>query len=261
MTAVSQDFTIYAGDFALPIFQVKDGAGAPLDISAVSDIFWTAQRDLSTATVIAKSKTDGTIQLVNGGVAGQFSVRILAADSLDLSGFYLHQAKLLDDIGELSTVSTGRMQVARAPVWTYSGDPSASPRDAARYLIGDTIYTDQQFTDAEIDYQVTKSPTNLYRVAYALCLSLAAKFSRLVDTVDRDLRTMYSTKSGNYRAMAARFQQEAATGGGGMPFAGGISFADRQRQIDNTDRVPPDFNKGMQDNWVPDGIVGNEDGA
>lgn len=47
--------------------------------------------------------------------------------------------------------------------WTYSGDPSTSPRDQVRFLLGDT--KGQQpvsLSDAEIDWLLTQNGSNAY---------------------------------------------------------------------------------------------------
>jgi len=259
MTKTSQDFTIYVGDQSLPTFQVLDSSGNPIPLTNISDIFWTAQRDLDSAAVISKSMSAGQIVRLNGGQDGRFAVTIDPADTQNLSGFYMHEAVILDDLGLRSTVSTGRLQVGRAPVWTYSGDPRTSQKDQIRYMVGDTIESDQQLTDGEILYAIQAAGgVNRFRIASDLCNALASKFARLVDTVDKDLRTMYSSKSRNYRQMALQYLQSADGAGGGVGWASGILTTQKRTQEANTNRVQPQFVLGMTDNYIPEAPVGNE---
>lgn len=258
MTSLNQNLIIFAGDDAQPEFTVLDADNQPVDISSVADITWELQRDAGSAILVTKTKTGGGIIFATDGTDGKFIVKILAANTTPLSGFYIFDAKLTDFDGNLTTVATGRIQVGPNPLWTYSGDPSNNNRDAIRFMIGDTIQTDPQLMDSEIAFALAQSPGNLNRVASNICFSLAAKFARLVDTVDRELRTMYSSKSRNYRQMAISFMVIADQSGAGMPYAGGISIADKRRQQSNTDRVQPQFVLGMDDNYVPEAPVGNE---
>jgi hypothetical protein len=43
-----------------------------------------------------------------------------------------------------------------------------------------------------------------------------------------------------------------------MPYAGGISIADKQMQELDADRVPPGFQIGMDQNELPVAAAGNE---
>lgn len=258
MTAGSQDFKIYAGDAAIPVFTVENGAGTPIDISQSSEISWVARRAADSAPIVTKLKTTGGITFVTDGTDGKFQVVLAKADTTDLTGFYLHQAVVTDAFDQPSTVATGRISVGVAPVWTYSGDPNSTPKDAVRFLVGDTVETDQQVMDPEIAFALSqrRSP---YGAASIVCRSLASKLAREADTVDKDIRTTLSQRSKAYMLMAADYDTQASVRGGGVPYAGGISIADRSAQIANTDRVQPQYNIGMQDNYIPDGIVGNED--
>lgn len=142
--------------------------------------------------------------------------------------------------------------------WTYSVEGIAnSPLFQVRYLIGDTMMNDQQAQDEEINFALTQRPS-IYGAAAMVSRSLAGKFSRLVDTVAKDLRTTLSTKARNYLRMAMEFETQAAVRSGAMPYAGGISLSDKARQEQDSDRVPPQFDLGMQDNSLPVGAAGNE---
>lgn len=117
ITAINQDFILYAGDTAAPTFTVKDQAGAIVDISAVQNITWAMSRAYGATDTLAKSKTDGSITFVTDGTDGQFEVEIDPEDTARLTGLFVHIAKLVDVLGDVTTVSLGAVTVGpKAPV-------------------------------------------------------------------------------------------------------------------------------------------------
>ena len=58
--------------------------------------------------------------------------------------------------------------------------------------------------------------------------------------------------------MGLQFENDANTYGALPGYAGGISIADKQQEELDTDRVPPQFNIGMDDNYYPIAPAGNE---
>jgi len=64
--------------------------------------------------------------------------------------------------------------------WTYSGDPTASNKDAVRFEIGDTDTNDQLLTDEEIVYALSVE-SRIYGAAARCCEALARKFARQAD--------------------------------------------------------------------------------
>lgn len=143
--------------------------------------------------------------------------------------------------------------------WTYDASLLATtPLHQVRYLVGDTIQADPQAQDEEINFAISQR-SSVYGAAATVCRSLAANFSRLVDTVDKDLRTSYSTKARNYLRMASEFENQAKSRSGFAGYAGGISIADKIQQESDPDRVQPNFSVGMTDNdFLPVPPVGQE---
>lgn len=144
--------------------------------------------------------------------------------------------------------------------WTYSGDPAANARDAVRFLVGDTDTNDQLVTDEEIAWtnnQVTGSDTattDLYTVAYRVMVTIASKFSRLADQTIGDMSVSMSQKADNARAQAD--QLRALAGRENLvpvPYAGGISVADKDVDRNNADRVDPFFTSGQFANTYDNG--------
>lgn len=132
--------------------------------------------------------------------------------------------------------------------WSYSITTlAATPKDQVRLLIGDTLTTDPQMQDEEIAYYLTQR-SSVYGAAAECCRTLQARFSRSVDQKGGDTETKYSQLAKAYGIKAIEFEQKAAAAGAGKPYAGGISIADKQAQEQNTDRVAPQFQIGMDEN-------------
>jgi hypothetical protein len=142
--------------------------------------------------------------------------------------------------------------------WTY--DPTqlgTSKMMQVRLLVGDTKPTDQQVQDEEINFALTQR-ANIYGAAAIICRSLSSQLSREADTVDKDLRTTLSQRATAYGKQAAAYEVKASVRGGGLPYAGGLSIADKIMNEANTDRVQPQFSIDMDDNYLPVAPVGNE---
>jgi len=91
-----------------------------------------------------------------------------------------------------------------------------------------------------------------------VCRSLASRLSREADVVDRDLRTTLSARAKAYAARATEYETKAIVRGGGLPYAGGLSIADKIQNEQNPDRMQPQFNIGMEDNYLPVAPASNE---
>jgi hypothetical protein len=144
--------------------------------------------------------------------------------------------------------------------WTYNPATLATvPKDQVRLLIGDTLSTDQQLQDEEILYLLTQR-ASVYGTAAECCRSLQAKFSRSVDQQSGTNKNSYSQMAKAYGVKAVEFEAKAAATGAGMPYAGGISIADKLTQQLDPDRVPPQFQIGMDENLIAPaaGDTGNE---
>jgi hypothetical protein len=257
MPAQNQDFETFAGNSVSPIFTVTNN-GVVVDISTVTDISWSMQLDAESAALVTKTKSAGQIVFVTNGTDGKFKVNILGADTTGKSGFYVHTATITDGSGNLTTVAIGRMQVAIRPLWSYNPAAiSTSPLYQVRMLIGDVIQSEQQMMDEEIRWQITQYPS-IWAAAAACARQISAKYARMVDTVQGDVRTMYSSRSRNYMAVAVSLDFQGKGRSGALAYAGGISQADKVNQVEDTDRVSPQFNLMMDDNLLPVGPVGNQ---
>lgn len=129
--------------------------------------------------------------------------------------------------------------------WTYSGDPGSSPKDAVRFAIGDTISSDPLLQDEEINYMLSKN-SSIDDAAYYACVGVVAKFSRLADKEVGKIKIKYSQKAKQYQQLADKLWLTA--GIVVIPYAGGISIADKQADQQDKSAVQPSFRRGMMDN-------------
>jgi len=142
--------------------------------------------------------------------------------------------------------------------WTYViASIETVPLYQVRFLIGDTLSADPQLQDEEVTYALTVRGS-VWAAAATCCLSLSAQYSRKADTVQGDLHSTYSQRSKAYALRAAEYESKAVALGGALPYAGGISISDKNNVINDSDRVPPNFNIGMDDDYLPVSPVGNE---
>jgi triphosphoribosyl-dephospho-CoA synthetase len=131
--------------------------------------------------------------------------------------------------------------------WTYDSALSTDT-DRLRFLVGDTLSTDQQFQDAELEYLIEAHGT-LYAAAAAACRSLASKYARYADKWVGDLKILASQKSRAYAALAETFETKAVGASTwAIPTAGGVYTADKAEQEANTALEQGTFKRGMHDN-------------
>lgn len=130
-------------------------------------------------------------------------------------------------------------------MWTYSGDPSATSRDAVRFLVGDTDTADQQSSDEEIAYAIAQSATTRGAAAI-LAEALVAKYARLTSKSVGDLSINYAQRQEHYAVLAKRLRTDESIRGA-IPYCGGISVSDKETVEDDTDRIKPAFRRGMHD--------------
>lgn len=135
--------------------------------------------------------------------------------------------------------------------WTYDLTQLATNKmTQVRYLVGDTLASDQQVQDEEINFALGQRPS-VYGAAAVVCRSLASKLSRQADVVDKDLRTALSSRAKAYAARAIEYDATAKIRGGGLPYAGGLSISDKLLNEQNPDRVQPQYTLSMDDNYLP----------
>lgn len=132
--------------------------------------------------------------------------------------------------------------------FSYSGSPNSSPLDRVRFSLGDTNAKTAQFTDGEILALLEDAGEDPLAAALLACDALVAKYAGACDESVGSVSMAYSQKAAGYRALADTLRARLAKRA--VPYAGGISYADKRRQQMDRDRVQPqfsveDFNKRL----------------
>ena len=127
-------------------------------------------------------------------------------------------------------------------MWSYNFDPSASPLDEVRFLIGDTNADAPQLQDEEIQYNLARvcgsnplAGGNLLAAAYCVD-ALAAKYSRAVDKSVGTLRLSYGMRVKQYQDLARQLRTRA-TLGMVKPYVGGVSLSDKKALTQDPNHV------------------------
>lgn len=139
--------------------------------------------------------------------------------------------------------------------WGYDASLIAtSPLMQVRRLLGDTLSSDQQVQDEEITWSLSR--WNIYGATAEMALALSFQLARQVDVVQGELKTNFSNRSKQYAALARQMKLLSNTSA--MPYSGAVSIADKINVQSDTDRPPPDFQRGQFDDNLPVGQVGQQ---
>jgi hypothetical protein len=130
--------------------------------------------------------------------------------------------------------------------FTYSDNPSstgtaAQKRDAVRFLIQDTDTTNGKVTDAQIAWALAEEP-NVYGAAARCCEALANKHGNISSRSVGDTSISYDHQA--YATLATTLRVKARSGLE-TPYCGGLSQGDKHTTESDTDRVEPDFKRGL----------------
>ena len=129
--------------------------------------------------------------------------------------------------------------------WTYtSTDPGGTNKDWVRLKIGDTSSGDQLLQDEEITALLTDAGAKR-RAAVLACRSIGARFARRADKGVGKLNIAASQAAKAYFDLALTLEREQAVSV--APYAGGISIADKEIDLSDSDRVDPLFTVGQYD--------------
>jgi hypothetical protein len=132
----------------------------------------------------------------------------------------------------------------------YGGAPATDDSDAIRLLIGDISSTGPVFTDAEISYFAGATSNNYYAAAMAL-EAMAGNIASVNNKKVGDLQLNYlgvaTVQDLLNKAKLYRTQAAVSASGAVKPYSGGISVADKDAQLDDTDWDRPAASIGMHD--------------
>lgn len=129
--------------------------------------------------------------------------------------------------------------------WNYSGDPSASDKDAVRWLVGDIDANDPLLTDGAILFLLDNASTT-YGAAADAAEEIAAQFAREVSHSADGVQIGTNELQEKYLLLARRLRARGSKLG--VPYVGGISIADKRGVAAETDRAAGSFYLGMGDN-------------
>lgn len=122
--------------------------------------------------------------------------------------------------------------------FSYSGDPQSEPKDAVRFLVGDTDESDPLLSDEEINFLVAEEP-NRYAAAAAACRSIAAKLAREYERMESETLKATDRTPERYRQLAMDLDKRAVT-------SSSVSIV----AADGITEVEPFFTRGMfRNDW------------
>lgn len=104
------DFTMTAGDSKVLEVTVTDAAGAAVDLTGVQGIRWHMARSVNDRPATVE-KSLGSGIAVTDAVNGVFTVTLDSADTEDERGDFYHEAEVIDENGNVSTVLTGAVTI------------------------------------------------------------------------------------------------------------------------------------------------------
>jgi len=148
-------------------------------------------------------------------------------------------------------------------MWTYTGDPTTSPKDEVRFLIGDTDPAAPELQDAEIIYNIiivygsleNAPPIGNFLPAAYSADQLAADNARQADKSVGDLHITYSNRFKQFQMLAQRLRARATLAL--VPiYAGGRSWAEKIATYSNKDLVGPAVKIDGMDYIVPTNRIG-----
>lgn len=129
--------------------------------------------------------------------------------------------------------------------WTYGADPSRSPEDALRFLVGDTIQERPLLDDNEVLY-LTGRNTNLNIAAAEACEALWSRFCAISDYTVGSVSKKYSDMAAKFKERAADFRKDASRNAL-VSFPSTLAST-KQTLEDDSELSQPQFSIGMGDN-------------
>ena len=121
--------------------------------------------------------------------------------------------------------------------------------DRVRVLCGDPAGDTQVLDDSTISFFLEEYNGNYYRAAADSAAAIAAYYAGQVDVRVGILSSSNSQKTKQFAdlATALRRRAEERATSCAVPFAGGISVADKEVTEANTDRVEPSFTRDLHE--------------
>ena len=111
-------------------------------------------------------------------------------------------------------------------------------------MIGDTDSSDYLLSDADITEILTDNNDNIIAAAAEAARAIAAQLARNEDISINESSLRGGSAYQQYIALAEKLEKRAAAANA-IPFAGGISVADKESRETSTDRVAPAFSRAL----------------
>lgn len=127
---------------------------------------------------------------------------------------------------------------------TYTGNPVSSHQDHVRYLIGDTG-PEFILTDEEIEFELDSNDGSVLHAALGAANAIVARLSQNFESRFETIFEKPQEAVHSYRLLAARLEKRIKRSevGFGTPIAGGIRRTDVFSADNDSNRVPPTFDR------------------
>jgi hypothetical protein len=123
-------------------------------------------------------------------------------------------------------------------------DPSNSDSDLVRFYCGDTESGEFYSTDEEIAFALDTQGSVLL-ASLVIAEYVYRKLAKRVDKKNGQYSISASQKFEQYGKVIEDIKNKIALDGGGVPYAGGISIADKTTREGDSDRTTPLFTRTM----------------
>lgn len=150
--------------------------------------------------------------------------------------------------------------------WTYDvSDLATSVKDQVRMEIGDIVAGAPCTLQDEEVARAIATETNVWGAAARCAELLGRRYALKADVrLGRSLFVLYTTMAKQYNELARQLRMKA--GAINVPWAGGMSIADKQVYQQNGSLVQPIFARGMMENpnvggYSPDTVDDQQDGV
>lgn len=127
--------------------------------------------------------------------------------------------------------------------FTYSEDPTSSPKDALRFAIGDTRACTSLLSDAELLYILAASNGNLGAAAVRATEAMISRCNAMVDETVGSVSRSFSQRLANLTKQRDMLAAREFDTGASPPICGGLTYSDKRRNLSNPDMVRPRFVK------------------
>jgi hypothetical protein len=130
--------------------------------------------------------------------------------------------------------------------FTYTS-PSNSESDAVRFYCGDTEADEFYASDEEIAFALDDKGDVLL-AALVVAEYIYRKLAKRTDKKNGQYSVSASQKFEQYGKVVQDIKDRIALDSSGVPYAGGISLADKLSRESDTDRTKPAFTRSMFEN-------------